>query len=169
MPWFTQNARLVGVRKCCGAWRPPRLPPTARWIARYNFYEAWFYSLTSKSYQFKFIENLRYNFCCSICSHFHFEIITQVIDLQSIVPWDVECIANSVNKTGRLIVTHEASLTCGFGAEIASTIAERCFLRLEAPVQRVTGWDTHFPLVWEPMYLPNPHRIMDAVEKVMNY
>eukprot|EP00928_Gymnodinium_smaydae_P064031 TRINITY_DN47468_c0_g1_i1.p1 TRINITY_DN47468_c0_g1~~TRINITY_DN47468_c0_g1_i1.p1 ORF type:complete len:382 (+),score=76.94 TRINITY_DN47468_c0_g1_i1:62-1147(+) len=93
----------------------------------------------------------------------------EVIDLQSIVPWDEEAIVASVQKTGRLIIAHEAPKTSGFGAEIASTISERCFLNLEAPVQRVCGWDTPFPLVWEEFYLPTPLRCYDSVKKVMGY
>lgn len=93
----------------------------------------------------------------------------EVIDLQSIVPWDEECLVSSVNKTGRCIVAHEAPKTSGFGAELCSAIQERCFLRLEAPIQRVCGWDTPFPLAWEEFYLPSPLRIHDSIQKVMSY
>lgn len=87
----------------------------------------------------------------------------EIIDLMSIQPWDEECVLESVRKTGRCIVTHEAPRTSGFGAELAATIQERCFLQLEAPVQRVCGWDTPFPLVWEDFYLPTPLRVLDAI------
>lgn len=87
----------------------------------------------------------------------------EVIDLMSILPWDEECVLESVRKTGRCIVAHEAPRTSGFGAELAATIQERCFLQLEAPVQRVCGWDTPFPLAWEEFYLPTPHRVLDAI------
>ncbi|KAJ3100065.1 hypothetical protein HDU97_002501 [Phlyctochytrium planicorne] len=93
----------------------------------------------------------------------------EVIDLRTILPWDVETVVKSVNKTGRLIVTHEAPQTGGFGAEIASSIQERCFLRLEAPIQRVCGWDVPFPLVFEKFYVPGAARVLDAFKKVLNY
>lgn len=73
----------------------------------------------------------------------------ELIDLRTIYPWDVATVTNSVNKTGRLVVSHEAPKTCGFGAEVAATVTERCFLSLEAPVARVTGYDTPFPLILE--------------------
>jgi 2-oxoisovalerate dehydrogenase E1 component beta subunit len=60
-------------------------------------------------------------------------------------------------------------LTNGFGAEIAAVIQEKCFLHLEAPVQRVTGWDTPFPHVFEPFYLPDKYRCFEAIKKVINY
>jgi 2-oxoisovalerate dehydrogenase E1 component beta subunit len=96
-------------------------------------------------------------------------ISCEVIDLQSIVPWDEDCVVASVNKTGRCIVAHEAPKTSGFGAELCSAIQERCFLSLEAPIQRVCGWDTPFPLAWEEFYLPSPLRIQDSIQKVMSY
>lgn len=93
----------------------------------------------------------------------------ELIDLRTIMPWDTETVEKSVNKTGRLIISHEAPLTAGFGAEIASTIQERCFLRLEAPITRVCGWDTPFPLIFEKFYVPDKVRVFDAIQKVMNY
>lgn len=93
----------------------------------------------------------------------------EVIDLMSILPWDEECIVESVAKTGRCVVAHEAPKTSGFGAEVAATVQERCFLHLEAPVQRVCGWDTPFPLVWEEFYLPSKLRCYDAVKAAMGY
>ncbi|KAI8849768.1 thiamine diphosphate-binding protein [Chytridium lagenaria] len=89
--------------------------------------------------------------------------------LVTILPWDVDAVVKSVNKTGRLIITHEAPLTGGFGGEIASTIQERCFLRLESPIQRVTGWDVPFPLVFEKFYVPSAVRVMDALKKALKY
>ena len=74
------------------------------------------------------------------------------------VPADFDTVVRSVEKTGRLVVSHEAPRTSGFAAEIASTVAERCFLSLEAPVQRVCGYDTPFPLVFEKLYLPDVHK-----------
>ncbi|CDI87145.1 branched-chain alpha-keto acid dehydrogenase E1 component beta chain, putative [Eimeria praecox] len=78
-------------------------------------------------------------------------ISVEVIDLQTIIPWDVDTVVNSVKKTGRLLVSHEAQQTMGFAAEIAAAIQERCFFSLEAPIKRVTGYDTPFPLAYEPV------------------
>ena len=74
-----------------------------------------------------------------------------------------------MNKTGRCIIAHEAPLTNGAGAEIASAIQEACFLRLEAPIERVTGWDTPFPLVFEKYYVPSAVRCFDAIQRLMSY
>lgn len=76
-------------------------------------------------------------------------VSVEVIDLRSILPWDVPAVEASVKKTGRCVVTHEAPVTNGFGAELLSTIQERCFWHLEAPIKRVCGYDTPFPLVFE--------------------
>jgi 2-oxoisovalerate dehydrogenase E1 component beta subunit len=93
----------------------------------------------------------------------------ELIDLRTIMPWDVETVEKSVNKTGRLIISHEAPLTGGFAGEIASVIQERCFLRLEAPIKRVCGWDTPFPLIFEKFYIPDKIRVFEAIDKTMNY
>jgi 2-oxoisovalerate dehydrogenase E1 component beta subunit len=93
----------------------------------------------------------------------------EVIDLQSILPWDVDTVLSSVVKTGRLLVSHEAPITSGFGAEIAATVQKECFLNLEAPVERVCGWDTPFPHVHEPFYLPSKSRCFAALKKLINY
>ncbi|KAJ3186740.1 hypothetical protein HDU85_007560 [Gaertneriomyces sp. JEL0708] len=93
----------------------------------------------------------------------------ELIDLRTILPWDVEAVAKSVNKTGRLMIAHEAPVTGGFGAEIAAAIQERCFLRLEAPIQRVCGWDTPFPLVFEKFYVPSAIRCAEGIKKALNY
>ncbi|KAG9294572.1 hypothetical protein G9A89_008051 [Geosiphon pyriformis] len=90
-------------------------------------------------------------------------ITCELIDLRTILPWDVDTVAKSVNKTGRLVISHEAPKTSGFAAEISATILERCFLRLEAPIERVCGWDTPFPLVFEPLYTPSMIRCYDAI------
>lgn len=65
----------------------------------------------------------------------------ELIDLRSILPWDVETIAESVKRTGRLVIVHEAGMTAGVGAEISAEIQKRCFLKLNAPIKRVTGWE----------------------------
>lgn len=93
----------------------------------------------------------------------------ELIDLQTILPWDVETVENSVKKTGKLIVSHEAPITCGFGAEVAASIQERCFLSLEAPIQRVCGYDTPFPLVFEKYYIPDELKNLEAIRKVMDF
>jgi pyruvate/2-oxoglutarate/acetoin dehydrogenase E1 component len=93
-----------------------------------------------------------------------------LIDLRSLWPIDVETIANSVNKTGRAIVVHEAPKTCGLGAEISSLIQEHCFLNLQAPVQRVTGFDVTMPYYkLENHYLPDAPRIGRALRETVAY
>lgn len=99
----------------------------------------------------------------------HQGISCELIDLKTLLPWDVDIVANSVLKTGKLVVSHEAPLTSGFAAEISSTIQENCFLSLEAPVQRVCGYDTPFPLVFEKYYVPDDLKNLEAIKKVMNY
>ena len=92
----------------------------------------------------------------------------EVIDLRSLSPLDIGTIEMSVRKTGRLIVVHEAPMFLGLGAEIASRIAERCFFQLEAPVLRVTGFDTPYPpSKLERHYLPDVDRLLDAVDHVL--
>jgi len=96
-------------------------------------------------------------------------VSAEVIDLVSILPWDRETIFKSVLKTGRCVLAHEAPYTGGFGAELAASIQENCFLNLEAPVQRVCGHDTPFPHVFEPFYLPDKFRCLEAIKKVINF
>jgi len=96
-------------------------------------------------------------------------IACEVIDLRSLLPWDVDTVAESVFKTGRMIVSHEAPLTGGFAGEIAATIQERCFLYLESPITRVTGLDTPFPLVLEKEYLPDHLKIFEAIRESVNF
>lgn len=93
----------------------------------------------------------------------------ELIDLRTILPWDVETVCNSVNKTGRLLIAHEAPKTQGFAAEIASTVMERCFLRLEAPIQRITSYDTPFPLVFEKFHVPDMIRCAEGIERAMKF
>ncbi|XP_057666425.1 2-oxoisovalerate dehydrogenase subunit beta, mitochondrial [Diorhabda carinulata] len=97
------------------------------------------------------------------------KVSCEVIDLVSILPWDMETVFKSVKKTKRVLVSHEAPLTGGFGAELAAAIQEECFLHLEAPIQRVTGYDTPFPHVFEPFYIPDKWRCFDCVKKLINY
>ncbi|KAG7343222.1 thiamine diphosphate-binding fold protein [Nitzschia inconspicua] len=96
-------------------------------------------------------------------------ISCELIDLQTIVPWDVDCIAHSVRKTGKLIVSHEAPITCGFGAEIVATIQKECFYSLECPIQRVCGYDTPFPLVFEKYYIPDKLKNYEAIKSAMEF
>lgn len=93
----------------------------------------------------------------------------EVIDLMTLLPWDVDTVARSVLKTGRTLVSHEAPITAGFGAEVASTIQEECFLHLEAPVRRVCGYDMPFPLVHEKEYLPGRAKIVEAIRATLHY
>ncbi len=92
----------------------------------------------------------------------------EVIDLRSLVPIDRQALVTSVNRTGRAVVVHEAPRTGGFGAEIAALLQEECLYSLAAPVQRVTGWDTVFPLKKaEHLYLPSPERIAEAARRTL--
>jgi len=94
----------------------------------------------------------------------------ELIDLRTIYPPDIDTVEQSVRKTGRCIVVHEAPKTCGFGAEIAAQIMERCFLHLEAPVQRVAGFDTLMPYYkLENEYLPDAERIGQAINEIAAY
>ena len=94
-------------------------------------------------------------------------IDAEVIDLRTIVPVDIETIEASVRKTGRCVVFHEATRTAGFGAELSALVQERCFYHLEAPVQRVTGFDTPYPHALEWAYFPGPVRLGLALRKIM--
>ncbi|MDP7591194.1 MAG: alpha-ketoacid dehydrogenase subunit beta [Litorilituus sp.] len=96
-------------------------------------------------------------------------ISCEVIDLRSILPWDVETIVNSVMKTGRLLVSQEAPLTAGFASEIAATIQQECFLHLESPIGRVCGLDTPYPLALEKEYLADHLKIYEAIKRTINY
>ena len=94
-------------------------------------------------------------------------IDAEVIDLRSLTPLDLDTILQSVQKTGRCVVVHEATLTSGFGGEIAALVQEHCFYHLEAPVVRVTGWDTPYPHAQEWDYFPGPARVGRALAEVM--
>jgi pyruvate dehydrogenase E1 component beta subunit len=94
----------------------------------------------------------------------------EVIDLRTIVPLDEDALLNSVRKTGRAVIVHEAPRTCGFGAEIVARINEKALLSLEAPVERITGFDTIVPLMkLENHYLPTPERILRGIRKVISF
>lgn len=94
-------------------------------------------------------------------------IDAEVVDLRSLLPLDLETIVASVQKTGRCIVLHEATLTSGFGAELAALVQQHCFYHLEAPVRRVAGWDTPYPHAQEWDYFPGPARVGKALKATL--
>ncbi|MEO5774339.1 MAG: alpha-ketoacid dehydrogenase subunit beta [Sphingomicrobium sp.] len=91
----------------------------------------------------------------------------ELIDLRTLLPIDIETIEESVKKTGRCLVVHEATRTSGFGAELSALVQERCFYHLEAPIVRVAGWDTPYPHAYEWIYFPGPIRMRTALKKVL--
>lgn len=91
----------------------------------------------------------------------------EVIDLRSLVPLDVETIAKSVEKTGRCVIVHEAPRTSGYAGELIALIQERCFFHLQAPIERVTGWDTPYPHAFEWDYFITPERVAHALRRVL--
>lgn len=95
------------------------------------------------------------------------KIDAEVIDLRTLLPLDIETIEASVKKTGRCLIVHEATHTSGFGAELSALVQERCFYHLEAPIRRVTGFDTPYPHSLEWAYFPGPIRIGDALKRVL--
>jgi pyruvate dehydrogenase E1 component beta subunit len=94
----------------------------------------------------------------------------RVVDIRTLVPLDVEAVAAAARETGRVVVVHEAPLTAGFGAEIVARVVEDAFDYLEAPVVRVTGFDTPYPpATLESMYVPTAARILTAIDRVVAY
>jgi 2-oxoisovalerate dehydrogenase E1 component beta subunit len=91
----------------------------------------------------------------------------EVIDLRTLWPLDTDAIVASVKKTGRCIIVHEATRTGGYGAELSAIVQERCFHHLEAPILRVTGWDTPYPYAFEWDYFPGPRRLAEAIRQTM--
>ncbi len=94
-------------------------------------------------------------------------IDAEIIDLRSIWPLDLKTIVESVKKTGRCVIVHEATRTSGFGAELAALVQEHCFYHLEAPIERVTGWDTPYPHAQEWAYFPGPQRVGEAIKRAL--
>jgi 2-oxoisovalerate dehydrogenase E1 component beta subunit len=92
----------------------------------------------------------------------------EIIDLRTLLPLDMETIEASVAKTGRCVVAHEATRTSGFGAELSAAVQERCFYALEAPIERVTGWDTPYPHAQEWDFFPGPARVGAGLVRVMD-
>ena len=95
--------------------------------------------------------------------------LVEVVNLRTLAPLDAETMLASVRKTGRVVIVHEAPRTCGYGAELAALIAEQALTSLQAPVLRVTGYDTPFPFTLEHAYLPDAPRVLRAIEHVMSY
>jgi 2-oxoisovalerate dehydrogenase E1 component beta subunit len=93
----------------------------------------------------------------------------EVLDLRTLAPLDSDAVLESVRRIGRVVILHEAPRTCGYGAELAALVAEQALTTLQAPVLRVTGYDTPFPYTLEHAYLPDAPRVMRALEHVMAY
>ena len=91
----------------------------------------------------------------------------EVIDLRTLIPVDIEAITASVRKTGRCVIVHEATRTSGFGAELSALVQEHCFHHLEAPIERVAGWDTPYPHAFEWDYFPGPARVIAAMRRTL--
>ncbi len=96
-------------------------------------------------------------------------ITCDLLDLRTLWPLDIEAVVASAKKTGRVVIAHEAARTCGLGAEISSLIQERAFVYLEAPVKRVTGWDTPFPYTLDDAYLPRAPRILQGIREAVDF
>jgi 2-oxoisovalerate dehydrogenase E1 component beta subunit len=94
-------------------------------------------------------------------------IRADIIDVRTLFPLDIDTIRESVQKTGRCLVAHEATRFCGYGAELVATVQEECFWHLEAPIERVAGWDTPYPHAFEWKYFPGQKRMIAGIRKVM--
>ena len=94
-------------------------------------------------------------------------VSADVIDVRTLAPLDPATLTQSVEKTGRCLIAHEASRFCGYGAELAASIQKECFWHLEAPIGRVTGWDTPYPHAFEWEYFPGQQRVVDGIRKVL--
>lgn len=93
----------------------------------------------------------------------------EILDLRTLWPLDIEAVIGSVKKTGRVVILHEAPRACGYGAELAAQIVERAIEYLQAPVVRVTGWDTPFPYALESEYLPDADRLLQGLQRVLKF
>jgi len=93
------------------------------------------------------------------------QVDAEIIDLRSLWPMDLDTVVASVKKTGRCVIVHEATRTSGFGAELTALVQEHCFYHLEAPIERVTGWDTPYPHAQEWAYFPGPERLAQAFKR----
>jgi 2-oxoisovalerate dehydrogenase E1 component beta subunit len=97
------------------------------------------------------------------------ELDAELIDLRTLWPLDIDTLVRSVRKTGRCAIVQEAPRTCGFASEIATLVQERCFTSLEAPIVRITGWDTPFPYTLENDYLPLAPRVLQKLRELKAY
>jgi len=95
------------------------------------------------------------------------EVDAEIIDVRTLAPLDVSTLAESVKKTGRCLIAHEATRFSGYGAELTATVMENCFWWLEAPIERVAGWDTPYPHAFEWQYFPGQKRIAAGIRNVM--
>jgi len=91
----------------------------------------------------------------------------EIIDVRSLAPLDVKMLTDSVNRTGRCLIAHEATRFAGYGAELAARIQKECFWNLEAPIGRVAGWDTPYPHAFEWQYFPGKKRLANGIRKMM--
>ncbi|MBI2653973.1 alpha-ketoacid dehydrogenase subunit beta [Candidatus Woesearchaeota archaeon] len=108
--------------------------------------------------------------CQDVIEKLNNKYSVELIDLRTINPYDAETVINSVKKTGRCVIAHEAIRTCGFAAELIAAINEKALLSLEAPVVRVTSPDVPFPMArLENYYLPDVNRILKGIDKVMSF
>ena len=96
-------------------------------------------------------------------------ISVEVIDLRTLMPFDIDALIASTQKTGRVVIVHEAPRTCGFGGELIASIQERAMEYLEAPIIRVTGFDTPFPYSLEHEYMPNADRVLGAIRTTLEW
>jgi len=96
-------------------------------------------------------------------------VSVELIDMRTLMPFDIETVLASVRKTGRVVIAHEATKISGFGGELAAQIAERAIDSLQAPIMRLGGFDTPFPYALENTYLPSPERILRAIRKAASY
>ena len=96
-------------------------------------------------------------------------IQVDLLDLRTLLPFDIGVVLESVGKTGRAVIVQEAPRFCGYAAEIAAILAEKAVFHLQAPVLRVSGYDTPFPYALEDTYMPDTDRVLRAIERVMNY
>jgi 2-oxoisovalerate dehydrogenase E1 component beta subunit len=99
----------------------------------------------------------------------HPDVSIEIIDLQTVYPMDAETIISSVRRTGRCVISHEAPVSSGIGAEVLSILQDKCFERLEAPIKRVCGYDTPFPLGLESYHLPNRIRVKEAILQTLEF
>jgi 2-oxoisovalerate dehydrogenase E1 component beta subunit len=91
----------------------------------------------------------------------------EIIDVRTLMPLDMTTLQASVEKTGRCLVAHEATQFCGYGAELVASIQRACFWHLEAPIERVAGWDTPYPHAFEWQYFPGQKRLAAGIRRVM--